>query len=260
VPTLTTPTGQRIAYDDTGGSGLPVVLSHGILMDRSMFDAQVEALRADHRVVTWDQRGHGQTPADEPFTYWDSARDLIALLDALGIDRAVLGGMSQGGFVSLRAALLAPERVSALVLMDTQAGLELPGAGEAYLSLAEDWAANGPKPGVPEFAASMIIGPGEHPTWVAKWVSRPHQDVLYPFRALVSREDLHEHLAEITVPALVIHGEADAAIPLERAQALAAGLPGARDVHLVAGAPHAANMTHPDEVNAAIRAFLADVR
>src|SRR6202050_918870 len=119
--------GQRIRFDDSGGSAPPVILSHGFLMDREMFAPQVQALAPDFRVITWDERGFGETEFDgEPFSYWDSAADCLGLLAHLGVDRAVLGGMSQGGFLSLRAALLAPERVRALVLMDTQAGHEEP--------------------------------------------------------------------------------------------------------------------------------------
>src|SRR5690348_2127661 len=104
------------------GEGPAVVLSHGLLLDQSMFDAQVAALAPEYRVITWDQRGHGGTPAPGPFSYWDSARDVLALLDHLGIGRAVLGGMSQGGLLSLRAAMLAPERVRGLILIDSEAG------------------------------------------------------------------------------------------------------------------------------------------
>ena len=101
--------GQRLRFDDSGGSGPPVVLSHGFLMDREMFAPQVHALAPEFRVITWDERGFGETGFDgEPFTYWDSAADCLGLLDHLAIERAVLGGMSQGGFLSLRAALLAP--------------------------------------------------------------------------------------------------------------------------------------------------------
>src|SRR4029077_2135505 len=119
--------GQRIRYDDSGGDGPPLILAHGFLMDRTMFEPQVGALRGEYRVITWDERGFGETEFDgQPFTYWDSARDCLGLLDHLGIERAVVGGMSQGGFLSLRAALLAPERVRALVLIDTQAGTAAP--------------------------------------------------------------------------------------------------------------------------------------
>src|SRR5580658_5697948 len=124
--------GIHVNYADSGGDGPAVVLSHGYQMDASMFDAQVTALAPEYRVITWDERGHGGTPAPGPFSYWDSARDVLALLGHLGIERAVLGGMSQGGFLSLRAALLAPQRVRGLVLIDSQAGLEDPAAAPAY--------------------------------------------------------------------------------------------------------------------------------
>src|SRR5438105_4534816 len=115
--------GQHLRFDDSGGDGPAVVFSHGFLMDREMFAAQIQALAPEFRVITWDQRGHGETEFDgQPFTYWDSARDCLGLLDHLGIETAVLGGMSQGGFLSMRAALLQSARVRALVLIDTQSG------------------------------------------------------------------------------------------------------------------------------------------
>ena len=99
--------GIEIDYTDSGGQGPVVVFSHGFLMDRTMFGQQVTALTPQYRVITWDQRGHGGTRATGAFTYWDSAVDVLALLDHLGVERAVLAGMSQGGFVSLRATGIA---------------------------------------------------------------------------------------------------------------------------------------------------------
>ena len=102
--------GQRLRYEDTGGDGPPVIFSHGFLMDHEMFAPQAAALAPEFRVIAWDERGFGETEFDgKPFTYWDSARDCFGLLDHLGIEQAVLGGMSQGGFLSMRAALLEPD-------------------------------------------------------------------------------------------------------------------------------------------------------
>lgn len=87
-----------------------MILSHGLLMDRTMFAPQVAALAGRYRCVVWDQRGHGDTgPAATPFSYWDSADDLRALAAHLGIDRAFPVGMSQGGYLSLRCALRHPD-------------------------------------------------------------------------------------------------------------------------------------------------------
>jgi 3-oxoadipate enol-lactonase len=246
--------GTNISYSDTGGAGPVVVLSHGILMDQSMFEAQVAAL-GDYRVITWDERGHGGTAATGPFSYWDSAKDVLALLDHLGIDTAVLGGMSQGGFLSLRAALLAPHRVRALILIDTQAGLEDPASIESYQQLHEIWMDTGPAP-VQEIVSAIILGPGAWDGWYAKWAAADKEQFSLAFGALADRDDLTGRLGEIGCPALIVHGTADAAIPLAKAEQLRSGLAGPVDFALIEGGTHAANVSHPDAVNTAIANFL----
>ena len=165
--------GTEIAYTDSasgdhgGGAGLVVLFSHGFLMDHTMFDPQLPALAPEFRVITWDQRGFAGTRSPDAFTYWDSARDALGLLDHLGVRQAVLGGMSQGGFLSLRAALLAPERVSGLILIDTQAGLEDPALAASYEQLDQIWMEQGPAP-VQELVASIILGTGQWDDWFAK--------------------------------------------------------------------------------------------
>ena len=249
--------GQQLFYDDTGGDGPPVILSHGFLMDREMFEPQVAALRDSYRVITWDERGFGQTEFDgEPFSYWDSALDCLGLLDHLGIERAVLGGMSQGGFISLRAALLAPDRVRGLILLDTQAGVEDPAMAAGYKELFDTWLAVGPVSELAGVVAGIIIADPEiDEVWITKWQARDRSLVELPFDCLMSRDDITDRLAEIQCPALVVHGTSDTAIAMELAHALADGLPGAGRVVEVAGA-HAANLTNPGPVNDAIVGFL----
>lgn len=250
--------GQHLHYEDTGDDGPAVVFSHGLFMDTTMFAPQVAALRGRYRVITWDERGHGETTGpDEPFTYWDSARDVLGLLQYLGIERAVFGGMSQGGFLSLRAALLAPEAVEALVLIDTQAGTENPEALPYYRQLLARWNEQGMDDELAEIIATIILGPGWDgaATWKAKWHELRSEDVNRVFETLVEREDIHDRLPEIAVPALVVHGESDTAIPIAVGERLVAGLPDA-ELHRVPGAGHASNLTHPDDVTPAIEAFL----
>jgi 3-oxoadipate enol-lactonase len=258
------PTGVAVTYLDTGApAGAPgaaaLVFSHGFLLDHRMFEPQLADLAGRYRLISWDQRGHGGTLAPGAFDYWDSARDLLALLDQLVVQRAVLVGMSQGGFVSLRAALLAPARVRALVLIDSQAGLEDPGAVPLYEAMHETWLRDGPSPELVDAALSMVLGPSAElaAPFAAAALVRPRDQLTAPFRALMDRDDLTDRLAEITVPALVVHGSADLSIPLERARALADGLPGAGEVLVVEGAAHASNLTHPEQVTAAVRAFVA---
>jgi 3-oxoadipate enol-lactonase len=251
--------GQRLAFTDHGGSGPAVIFSHGFLMDASMFDAQVGALSPEFRCVTWDERGHGGTPATGPFTYWDSSDDALALLTHLGIERATFAGMSQGGFISMRAALRAPERVAALVLIDTQSGLEDPEALPLYTALHDEWVANGPG-AVQEMVGSLIFGPGINPTpWYAKWGAMDRHAFTTPFNTLIERDEITERLGEITQPTLIIHGSADAAIPMWRAEQLRDGIAGTRDLVVVEEAGHAANMSHPDHVNAAVAEFLRSI-
>lgn len=252
--------GQQIYYEDTGGDGPPVILGHGFLMDHEMFEHQVAALRDRYRVITWDERGFGLTEFDgQPFSYWDSASDCLGLLTHLGIDRAVVGGMSQGGFLSLRAALTAPERVRALILLDTQAGGEHPDVLAGYQQMIDTWVGVGPVDELVDIIANIIIAePATNAAWIAKWKARPKEFILQPGACLLGRDDITDRLGEITCPALVVHGTDDTAITMDKAEALAAGLVGCGGVVKVGGA-HAANLTNPEPVNAAILEFLADL-
>jgi len=118
--------GIAIAFDDFG-AGEPVVLVHGLACGRRMWFHQIHALRDRHRVITYDQRGHGETDAPSEPNYYSSqllAGDLARVLDALGIARAALVGFSLGGGPALAFAARAPERVSRLVLADIGAGAD----------------------------------------------------------------------------------------------------------------------------------------
>jgi pimeloyl-ACP methyl ester carboxylesterase len=252
--------GIPIRYEDSGGAGPALLFSHGFLMDHTMFDAQVAALADDYRCIRWDERGFGDTPAPGPFTYWDSAPDAVGVLDACGVDQAVWIGMSQGGFLLLRGALASPERVGALVLIDSQAAGDPPEVSEGYRAMfaglsSDDDAVYG---GTIDAVKGMILGdPRLEAEWVPRWAARRTIDITHPAAAPTDRDDVHGRLGEITCPTLVIHGTADQAIPLEVAHAVAAALPDCRGVVEADGAAHAPNMTHPDLVNPALTSFLA---
>lgn len=261
--------GQELYFEDTGetvakpGELAPtLVFSHGLLMDHTMFAPQVDALRHRYRCIAWDERAHGRTAGTEckPFTYYDSAEDLAALLNHLGIERAILVGMSQGGYLSLRAALKHPKIVQALVLIDTQAMPEDPKKMPGYEALLTEWAKNGLSEQTASIIAHIILGDGwaGTATWKEKWSTWQPHNLLQSFHTLGARDDISDQLDQITVPALVIHGDADIAIEPARGKALAAGLPNAQ-LQLVAGAGHAANLTHPDAVNPLIERFIAQL-
>jgi 3-oxoadipate enol-lactonase len=251
--------GQKIHYQDTGGTGLALVLSHGFLMDSEMFDAQVRSLRNRHRVITWDQRGHGRTISTaDPITYWDSAEDLAGLLDSLGVKRAVIGGMSQGGFVSLRFALAHQQRTAGLVLIDTQSGQEDPEKGQQYDLMHDVWVGSGAGDQLLEMVAAIIIGNKrpESAAWIAKWKALNPSRLTPIYRTLMDRDDITPRLPEIQVPAVVIHGTDDVAIDIALAEQLCSSLSGCRGLIRVEGAGHSSNVTHPEPVNRAIVDFL----
>jgi pimeloyl-ACP methyl ester carboxylesterase len=170
--------------------------------------------------------------------------------------------MSQGGFLSLRAAMLAPQRVRGLILIDSQAGTEAEANRPGYEQLHQMWLDQGPGP-VQEIIAAIILGPGPWDGWYAKWAEQYAQlapgnlgQLTRAFRALMDRDDITGRLGEVTSPALVVHGSEDAAIPVARAEQMRDGLAGPTTFTLIDGAPHAANVTHPGAVNAEIANFL----
>lgn len=243
-------------YVDHGGTGPAVVLLHSFLMDASMFAPQVAEFGADYRLIAVDQRGHGETPVTGPFDYWDSARDVLGVLDELGIERAAFVGVSQGGFVAMRVALLAPERVSALAIMGTSAAAEDPAIATSYRQLAANWLEMGPIDPIVDLVAAICLGQTDASEWKAKWRLRPTDSVEPVMNALVGRDDIVARLGEIDAPAIVLHGSADLAYPLERARELAEGLPKAEAPIIVEGGAHFLSLTNPDEVNAHLAPFL----
>jgi len=253
--------GQNLYYRDSGGGDGPaIVFSHGLLMDHEMFGPQLHVFRHHYRCITWDERGHGRTADDhiEPFSYYDSADDLAALLAHLGIKQAVLAGMSQGGYLSLRCALTHPEIVRALILIDTQAQTEDPAEVGRYKQMIEVWAQQGLSDQIADTIEQIILVKGWSgtETWRHKWQQWQPHNLQACFHALVSRDDISDRLGQIKMPALVIHGEVDMAITLDRAKDMVQRLPDAKLV-TVPGAGHAVNLTHPAPVNAVIESFLS---
>jgi len=225
-----------------------------------MFDAQVAAFGDDYRCIRWDERGFGDTPANGEFSYWDSADDAVAVLDACGVDQAVLVGMSQGGFLSIRAALAHPDRVRALVLIDSCADVDDPETIEGYHGMLAGFTSGDPatQQAVAEGVSGLILGDEALAAeWIPRWFANMEKhDLNLAGNALLSRDDVQPRAGEITCPVLAIHGGDDQAISVDRARLLTDAVADSRGVVVVDGAAHAPNMSHPEIVNDALASFL----
>ena len=251
--------GWEFAYDDVG-SGEPVVLLHGLLMDRTMWEHQIDGLRDAYRLVSVDAPGHGESPGRAPgFTAWDEARALGRLADTLGIERAVWVGHSMGGFKALRLTLSEPKRVRALVLVDSSPGPENPDLlpqYEAFLQIAKS---DGVSPELAELAAISMFasdakGTPAYDHWTKRWLELKADQAEGTARLVYDRDDVTERCAEISVPVLVMHGVDAVAIPIEVARQTAT-LAKAQLLE-IGGAGHTSPVEKPEDVTRALRAFI----
>jgi pimeloyl-ACP methyl ester carboxylesterase len=256
MPELAIPGGPVITYEDIAGPGVPIIFSHGLFMSRNMFGPQLAEF-SDHRCVVWDERAHGDTVWSGEFTYWDSAADLFALADHLGIDSFIHVGFSQGGLLALRAALLDASRFIGMVQMSTQAGGLAGEEEQAFRAIVAEWIEKGPTPEKLEFLVHLILGPGaDERFWRDYWSTLTPQQLQDATYALYDAASIEDRLHEITPPVLVIHGLDDVSTPLERGVLVAERVPDSRGLTLVENGPHANNLTHPELVNSVIRTFV----
>ena len=232
---------------------------HGFLMNRSMFGPQVNEFSGTFRCVTIDARGHGESPTEETFDYWDVAGDVLAVLDHLEIDQAILAGTSQGGFVTLRVALLRPHLVTGLVLFGTSAEAEAPEVAASYRELAKTWREHGPITPVIDAISSICLGDyADAASWQQLWRTAEPEVVTRNVETLVSRDEVISRTRELTVPALVLHGSADGAYPVANAEQLAAALPGSANAVIVPSGAHFLSLTDAEAVNEQLREFFAE--
>jgi len=252
-----------IRYEDSGGDGPAVLFSHGFMMDHTMFDSQVEALSSEYRCIRWDERGFGDTPSNGPFTYWDSADDAVAVLDACEVDQAVFVGMSQGGFLSIRAALAHPDRARALVLIDSCADVDDAETIEGYQGMLAGFTSGdtATQQAVADGVAALILGDEALAAqWIPRWYDTLQKtDLNIAGQALLARDDVQARASEIACPVLAIHGGDDQAISVDRAQSFVDAVADGRGVVVIEGAAHAPNMTHPGVVNDALTTFLSSL-
>jgi pimeloyl-ACP methyl ester carboxylesterase len=242
--------GVAIHYE-VSGDGPALLLTHGYSATGAMWAGQVEPFSKCYRLVTWDMRGHGRSdyPTD-PAAYSEAATvaDMAALLDAVGAERAVIGGLSLGGYMSLAFHLIHPGRVRGLLIIDTGPGYRNDEAREGWnrnaLKTAERYETEG--------LARLAAGSPEMRT-------SHHRDatgLALAARGMLVQRDARviTSLPAIAVPSLVVVGANDTPF-LAASDYMAAKIPGAKKV-VIADAGHAANIDQPEAFNAAVLGFL----
>lgn len=246
--------GVAVSYECHGVASdrPPVLLTHGYSASGAMWAPNVEALGRDHHVITWDIRGHGfsDSPAD-PARYSQAAsvEDMAAILDECGVERAVLGGHSLGGYLSLAFRMAHPERVAALLLIDTGPGFNKDAGRAEWNALAERFAVGFETKGIEALGGSPEVNVGPHDP---RGLALAARGILTQTNASIIRS-----LPGIDVPTLVLVGENDRPF-LAAADYMAAKIPGATTV-VIADAAHAPGLEQPAEFNAAVTAFLTAV-
>jgi pimeloyl-ACP methyl ester carboxylesterase len=238
-------------YYEVHGSGPPLLLTHGYSSTSEMWQGQIAALSKHHKLVLWDMRGHGRSDYPDDASAYSEAltvADMAALLDEVGADRAIVGGLSLGGYMSLAFYRAHPARVRALLIIDTGPGFKKDDAREAWNKRAHDTGDRFEREGL----AALASGSRERS-------SVSHRDasgLARAARGMLTQRDARviELLPEIKVPSLVVVGAEDAPF-LAASDYMAAKIPAAKKV-VIPTAGHAVNVDQPQAFIDAVLPFL----
>jgi len=247
-------------------SGLPVVFIHGFPFSQEMWKQQVAALSPSCWVITYDVRGHGQSEVgDGQYAIEFFVDDFIALLDHLKIDKAVVVGLSMGGYIALRAIERNPERFRALALCDTRSEADsdegkIKRVAHIRLVKAE---------GVKKFAEGFVKAVFAQETFETKpetvaFIQRVIEKtsplaIAGTLIAMAARTDTTASLSSINVPTLILVGEHDALTTVSAAKLMHEKIPQS-ELHVIPKAAHLSNLENPDEFNRYLSNFLQRLR
>lgn len=239
-------------YYETHGTGQPLILTHGYSSTSAMWQGQINPFSKNYQLIIWDMRGHGQTtyPADQSlYSEAHTVADILALLDHIAPNRkAVVGGLSLGGYMSLAFYRRHPERVSKLLIIDTGPGFKSDKAREGWNKTAYQTAKNFDERGL---APLQDASPER-----SNVTHRNAKGLALAARGMLAQRDnsVILSLPQIEVPAIVIVGSEDTPF-LAASEYMKTKIPGSRKV-VIDGAGHAANIDRPEAFNKAILEFL----
>jgi pimeloyl-ACP methyl ester carboxylesterase len=242
--------GVKIYYE-VHGNGPPLILTHGYSSASAMWQGQIEALSQRHKLVLWDMRGHGRSDyPEDPRAYSEelTVGDMAALLDEIGAERAIVGGLSLGGYMSLAFYRAHPERVRALLIIDTGPGFKKDDARDAWNKRAHDTAERFEREGL----AALKSASAER----SMVTHRDASGLARAARGMLTQRDARviESLPDIKVPSLVVVGADDAPF-LAASDYMAAKIPGASKA-VIPAAGHAVNIDQPQAFIEAVLPFL----
>jgi len=248
-----------IAYTDIG-NGFPLLLIHGFPLSRKTWEPQVIYLSMWMRVIAPDLRGHGETQAPLiPFRINDMALDMLSLFDALGIEKAIVCGLSMGGYVSLALYKLAPKRVKALILANTKAGTDSLERRAGRYAMIERIQKEGmealAEEQLPTFFYAHDTSAELNSQIRAIIRANSCKGAMECLRAMAIRPSSINLLPNIQVPTLIIASPEDQAIPVSESYSMHREIPRAKIV-LINNAGHLVNLERASEFSAAVLDFV----
>jgi 3-oxoadipate enol-lactonase len=257
--------GTSLYYEDTGpgSTGQTIAFSHGLLWTTELFAPQVAALRGRYRCISWDHRGQGKSGVDhrDHISIELVWQDAVRLLERIALEPVHFCGLSMGGFVAMRMAARRPDLLRSLILLETSADPEPVENIGRYRRLTRVTRMFGPRIVKNQIAAIMLgktlLADRSRRAELATFVDimSRRRDVWRAVNGVVDRAGVHQELARITTPTLVVVGEEDIATPRPKAERIAAAVAGAKLV-TIPRAGHSSPVEEPALVTAAIEDFL----
>jgi len=252
---------SSLAYSSVG-TGTPIVFIHGFPHNRTLWAPQLAALGRQFHCIAPDLRGFGESEARGPYSMDQYADDVAHLLDTLGIERAVVGGLSMGGYIAFAFWRRHRDRLRALILADTRSGADSDegrqkrrdmitlartrGAGAVADAMIEGMVGKSTRRERPELVRSVH----------AMLASAPVEGVVGALEAMMTRSDSTPTLATIDVPTLIVVGDEDVLTPPAEARAMHSAIPGSQ-LAVIPAAGHVSNLERPEEFNRAVGEFMA---
>src|SRR5690606_2135566 len=253
---------QVVSYDDLGEGNVPIVFIRGFPFDKTMWRKQLDDLKSTHRVIAYDLHGFGKSTDEDTALSMDLfGDDLINFLDHLDIKKAIICGLSMGGYIALNVVHRFPERFQKLILCDTQCIADSDEARGKRMATIEDINANGTK----EFVENFLKGAFYEESFTSKKeiveelknvVSSNSPEVLTRgLKALANRSETCSSLKEINIPTLIICGKEDGLTPPARSEMMHEKIK-VSTLHLIKNAGHVSNLEQPEAFNKHLREFL----